>query len=747
MIRMIKHIKNKGIEYVKEHWCGCLLLLNIIFILFAGIGQYLIKQPTVVVNDIAQWDGSIRIESGELKKGVYDYTVIYNTNRDDVNIKLENKEGVLLADEFTLNPNQDRINAQLWLNDNASNIEFVISSDKGEENLSDITCSELILSRKNVGSAAYGMMKILFWLVMGDCIIISFMQTKRWNISRNVWLGLFIIVLVGFWGILNEGWRKRDDTAFHLARIWGLACEIKRGNIPVRVQSDLINGHGVAVSIFYGDILLYFPALLVILKVPLYIAYKVYVFTIHVGTVVLSYISFKKISKNAHIGLLCSAVYSLSIYRLCDIYFRDAVGEYTAMMFLPVIVWGMWNIMFENTNKEVYKSNWIILSLGMTGIIQSHILTCEMVVFFMIITCICNIKKVIERERFLELCKAAVGSVLLNLFFLVPFLDYAREDLIVFASDSYANIQQNGLRLSDLFRVWGSNSGVSQYGEAKVMAITIGLPVTIIAIISVYLLINNKVDENRRKLYFTIGMLVLSLWMSTNKFPYDTLQEIPLVGYLVGSIQFPFRFMSIVMIFATLLTCIVALDFRTNTTKKSFIIFVIMICGICACQGMEYIHYADSIKTSHFSKCDGGTWAELAVGGQYLYENTDISLAMKNNQIQGEIEDIRYEKDGSLLIHCYTNREMNIELPVFYYPDYQCKDINTGEKLAIAKGNNNDIDITIPAEYQGTLKISFKEPILWRGAEFVSIIMIVIYFIAVWKYRFQKSALQIEKEK
>ena len=116
------------------------------------------------------------------------------------------------------------------------------------------------------------------------------------------------------------------DLYFHLMRIEGIRAGLENGMFPVRIQPGWLNGHGYAASVFYGDFFLYVPALLRYFGVSVQAAYKCYVVMIHMLTVGISYYSFSRMSR-PRIGLVCTVLYSLNIYRLTCIYTRAAVGE------------------------------------------------------------------------------------------------------------------------------------------------------------------------------------------------------------------------------------------------------------------------------------------------------------------------------------------------------------------------------------------------------------------------------------
>ena len=209
----------------------------------------------------------------------------------------------------------------------------------------------------------------------------------------------------------------------------------------------------------------------------------------------------------------------------------------------------------------------------------------------------------------------------------------------------------------------------SQSEEVTIMAISVGVSVVLVLVIAGYLLIYERKTDNIGKITIIFCFGVIALWMATDCFPYDKLEQFYFAKMLIGSLQFPFRFMSLAMLLFTLLWCLLA------------------------------VMDDDSI----------GGWVK--------------------------IED--YKRKGlEYEITCSSDIDTRMELPLFYYPDYQCWDVSTGEKFHVVKGDNNELWVdNIPAGYQGTLKVAFVEPTMWRIGEIVSLLTLGIYGIYFYKNR------------
>mgnify|MGYP001132233632 FL=1 len=117
------------------------------------------------------------------------------------------------------------------------------------------------------------------------------------------------------------------DLVFHLQRIEGLYRGLLAGQFPVKIQPEWLNGYGYASSVFYGDIFLYFPAVLRIVGFTLQDAYKCYSEVVHIANVFISFYAFKKIAKNDVAAMVGSVLYVGSTANLSLLYTTTMMGN------------------------------------------------------------------------------------------------------------------------------------------------------------------------------------------------------------------------------------------------------------------------------------------------------------------------------------------------------------------------------------------------------------------------------------
>lgn len=97
----------------------------------------------------------------------------------------------------------------------------------------------------------------------------------------------------------------------------------------------------------------------------------------------------------------------------------------------------------------------MLLVLGFTGIIQSHIITCEIIGILFFAICLLLWKKIIQKPRLITLFKAAIGSLVLNASFLIPFIDYMKIGGIqATEANTHSYIQSEGILGSQLFSIF-----------------------------------------------------------------------------------------------------------------------------------------------------------------------------------------------------------------------------------------------------------------------------------------------------
>ena len=539
------------------------------------------------------------------------------------------------------------------------------------------------------------------------------------------------LMMLGLW---KNG--TGHDMFFHLLRIEGICEGIKNGQFPVKIQPGWYNGYGYACSVFYGDVFLWIPALLHLAGLPLQTSYKAFVFLSNLGTFYIAYISIKGIFKDGYIASFGAAWYTLSLYRMINVYIRHAVGEHTAMMFFPLIGYALFCLLNEKPERARGE---VALILGVTGILQSHIISFEISICVIAIVCLIYINRSLKKEIILSFLKAVALTVLINLWFLVPFLDYMKTgSFIANTINEYkmsVDIGDSGLFLKQIFGICydagGVNLPVSRGTEGE-MPLGVGIGSAIVLIPGFWVICKRwkNMDEKQAKLgaVMMTGALV-SLWLASIYFPWGKLEEIhKVIRYAIINIQFPWRFLGISSVLITLLACF-ALSERNRIVymlvSVSFAVLLLsdayMLYDETRVSDKVYVYDIEDLNTCEPS------------GEEYLPYGTNVNELLDEDVRVTNVTIEDWEKKYLTFAASIANNSDEtgyVLTPLLYYAGYKAI-MEDGERspLEITYGINKRALITIPGGTKGILRVYWSKPIIWRISEIISLISIVLMII------------------
>ncbi|MCR4961727.1 MAG: hypothetical protein K6A74_09750 [Lachnospiraceae bacterium] len=521
-----------------------------------------------------------------------------------------------------------------------------------------------------------------------------------------------------------------QDLAFHLSRIEGIKEGLLAGKFPVMMESVWLSGKGYPVAVFYGDLLLYFPAFLRVVGVPVVAAYKVFVLAMNLATAVVSYKCFKACFKSKNAALLGTVLYLTAAYRYVDIYVRNATGEYGAFLFFPIVVMAMFKILAEDTGEtKSYLRNSLWLALGMTGLIETHLLSTVMTVFLLATVCVLYAKRSFRPRTLCCIGLAVLETLLLNLYFIVPFLDYYMNEPVYGGKGGVQGvamqIRETGAYLIQLFMFFARPFGINNTDIQYRMQLTVGLPLMIALVVCFVLF----VIRFRNYRIFVFGALsVLCLWMSTTLFPWNSLEGYTHLFKLLSKVQFPWRYLAPAALFISLL----AADIYARAEEGERLIKPAKACGFVLTvlavamtvfftvqykQGYSMVNHRD------YSEVDSGYIGAC----EYLKNNTTLAGLeyVPENDVFEKCE-LVYSKDNTCIFNVKNgSSENNLEVEKLNYKGYVAI-ADDGSRLKTFDGYNDLVTVIVPAGYEGNIKVTFKQPVYWVIAAIVSLITLLV---------------------
>lgn len=698
-----------------------------------GMGNF--KDIRIGLNDIVLPKGSYEIEVQYTSHGKTHVAVNYQHGRNDYAVSGEiSLEEIETEKKFQISIDEkgEPISIQCRLNSECVDGDYLLVS-------SISLTSTFTWYRLHI-------FKLLFLIILLDICFYLYLKRDTVRISdqgRKALAGLGIITFVASIPLMtNYLMREQQDLAFHLTRIEGIVEGLLAGEFPVRIQPQWLNGHGYPASVFYGDVLLYIPAVLRLIGFDLQASYKLFVVFVNFATAGIAYLCFSKMSRSWKIGIAAAAVYTLNLYRLTNLYVRAAVGEYSAIIFFPIILYGLWYIFTEETETIRKSRIWIILALGYLGILFSHLISCEMAGVFTIFACLLQIKKVFKKERFLALLKAFLGIVIGGLWFIVPLLDYMQLDFVSGDLNRFVLYRQEERGL-----FWGqffvnrydvtSQSLQTSLGMTGEMPLTLGISFMLILLAAVFISICYfKHIEKKKEWFSCLSLIAVAMWLCTKNFPFAWLaQKSEFLKLLINSLQYPWRFLAIVSVLSTWMLVLILTGVRIGEREKST--FAVVVGVVLLIDSMTMM--SEVLNSQHILIIkDGGGLSSFGVsGGEYLYSESNL------DDYVGEITAIEegvtvesYERGKNQMSLHVTNaslEEKTIELPLILYKGYRARDVETGQELYLSDGSSHRAVLHLPTEYSGNVIVRFIEPWYWRVAEVVSLMgYVAAVFLAIW---------------
>lgn len=580
---------------------------------------------------------------------------------------------------------------------------------------------------------------VLKWVLVFAAVNFCYFYFVRKNQykDKHILAGLVFMTLFSSLLALQDYVMGGHDLAFHLMRIQSLGKAIAAGKWIAPVQMDMANGYGYAAPLFYGQVFLYIPAVLYNMAVPLHICYQIYVVCVNIATCIVSYFCFKAIVKNKETALIGAYCYQMSAYRITDVYIRAALGEYTAMIFLPLVLYGFYRVYTLEAGKLTIRDTLCIV-FGLGGIIQSHLITVELTALFIIILCVILFRKTIEPRRFLVLAEAAVLVVLCNLGFLVPLLESMKMDIAV-NEKTMGNMQELGALMYQVF-------GMFMHPD---QTFTLGLGLVLGTALFCWCYVKRfdwGIAENP---FLKAGaaafiLLVFSVMASFSAFPWDSLATAEgmagVLGGIMAVIQFPWRFHVISTILCVFLTILgITILCGSGRGKYGYAAGGIIVFLLTMNVGLFYTEYPDiAMVTKVYAATDNSLSVQVVSGGEYRLEGTDFDLCRTKEIITEDgtigVAGYRSGYDGTMFACVNNGRGTKyVDIPLFCYDNYRAYDRESGKAVPLGRGTNNRIRLLVEGGYQGDICVVYQIPVLWKLAYLVSALTVlgIIGYISI----------------
>lgn len=531
--------------------------------------------------------------------------------------------------------------------------------------------------------------KILFTLLL--FLFVSIIAVYLTSLDGHIWSFL----------------ERTNDGRFHVMRMEGLYESIKQGNFFPVINMSSLGGFGYISNVFYSNLWLYPVAFLRLAGMTTVQAFIAFYIMVNFATFVTSFWSYYQASRRYDKSLLFSFVYTLSTYRIFDMIRRFDIGETLTLVFLPLVVLGVYEIFYGNYHK------WIYLTMGMVMVIYSHALSPVLIAIFIFLVIIFRLRVLIkEPQRIVSLVYAGLVSLALSLAYFLPMFEQMKHTQFKLTNAPLIYVSQTGMSWKNFFNFSVTNDLYNQNIGILLLIVIIVIPFTLWKI-------NNAAIRD----FAIIGEILL--FMSSDLFPWKYLDHT-----FLNMIQFPWRFYMII----TILMAIYLTYDGLNLFNRNWKVIVMMVVTLGLTVGSEQI-----LVKQHPQEVD--TYAQFnhlnvySIGGgqEYLPKNASLNALMKaphTPQIQSgtaQISDFRQR--GSQVSFVFQNaKQAKVDLPIIAYYGYSSKSsIGQVSKLKMDHHNNGLGQVTINGD--GKVLVNYYPTTIQKISKIFSIFSFLILII------------------
>lgn len=403
------------------------------------------------------------------------------------------------------------------------------------------------------------------------------------------------VVLLSFWAVkpfFHPGFfPMHDDT--QVARVYEMSQAMSFGQFPVRWVQDLGYGYGYPLFNFYAPLPYYVGAAVNLLGFDALVATKImFLLGITFAAVTMFFFLNHLVGKVG--ALIGSTLYMYAPYHAIDIYVRGAVGELYAMAFLPLVLFGIYKIIYnhsigKNSSGHIKIGNKQAIVFGVTGfagVLLSHNILGMITGYFIFLGLLVYlIYLLVTRKKLFVICNLLFVILLgigLSSFFILPAIfekDFTRVNELVTASSNFGN---HFIYLDQLWSSpWGyAGSAPGRFDGMSFMVGKIHLLLGVLSIPMVLILFNRRKIKSthlfsQSRLVF-ISMLVVLIFsvffmLEQSKFIWEILPGFPFI-------QYPWRFLVYTTLsFAIMIAIMFALFNRITQIILGFIFIVITV--------------------------------------------------------------------------------------------------------------------------------------------------------------------------
>ncbi|MBI5123505.1 hypothetical protein HZA75_06630 [Candidatus Roizmanbacteria bacterium] len=507
-------------------------------------------------------------------------------------------------------------------------------------------------------------------------------------IDKNNLLIILLLLIISIFSILplfQHGFFVTDDGEWMIIRFSAFFQAVKDGQLPVRFLQQLNFGYGYPVPTFLYPGFMYFGTLIHIFKIGFVDTIKVVLGLSLVGAAIFVYFWLEKVFKD-RIGAVVGAAASFYVpYHLYDVYTRGSVGEVFAFTWVAFILW------------MIERKNIFLISVGIFLLIIAH--NTMALLFLPLLFIYALLRKVLQLK---QLIFCFILGVLLSSFFIIPAV--FELPFTQFSQTTIANPVNYFVKYS-----------------------LIGHGVSFIFLVSILLFFfkRKQAGENPLVILFLI-ITFLAAFLSTS---WSTF-----IWKIIPSsfIQFPFRFLSYLIITVAFLAAFIVSKMKDKFKKIALTAAILILLLISAYPYGSPKDFTDKGEGFYFTN-----EATTTVRDEYLpvwaKQKHTQRAANKVEIIKGEgvVQDIVYN-NKKIVFTLNAEDNVRVKINTIYWPGW--KVFVDNNEVSVSSNNQEGIMEFGAGKGIHQISVRFSETPLRIFSDIVSLLtFIILVFIVVRK--------------
>ncbi len=264
----------------------------------------------------------------------------------------------------------------------------------------------------------------------------NIMEKKFPRILREEWIFILLILFatILFWmPEYAPGFTNGAEIGFHYTRIMTLVDSLKEGIFPAKVRPSHMKGFGYGIGFFYPDLMIYPPAVLILLGAEYDITVKAYLILVTFILGLVTYRCFKEITGSKWIALVGDILVINSFINDHNIFFGAGMPHLFAYLFLPLALCGLLRALKNE------KGGCIEYAVGITMVLLTHNMIFLTMMFAMLVIVILHAKEIIKTPAALaKLVGVSLVALVVTTAYWLPAMEQiVHIDFIVFNDNAY----------------------------------------------------------------------------------------------------------------------------------------------------------------------------------------------------------------------------------------------------------------------------------------------------------------------